>query len=103
MNCSLEPLTGIKAGMSAMVKEVRGGKNVRNRLMEMGIIEGTTIRVIANSGVPLIVQVGNSRFAMGHGMAQKIIVDRVYKGIDIALGREAGCNENESHYHGYSR
>lgn len=83
MSYNTEPLTRIKAGMTAMVKEVRGGKNVRNRLMEMGIIEGTPIRVMANSGGPLIVQVGNSRFAMGHGMAQKIIVDKLYKNISI--------------------
>jgi len=87
MSYGAEPLTEIKAGMSAIVKEVRGGKKVRNRLMEMGIIEGTSIRVVANSGGPLIVQVGNSKFAMGYGMAQKIIVDKLYNSIGVGLNQ----------------
>jgi len=90
MSYSAEPLTEIKAGTSAIVKEVRGGKNVRNRLMEIGIIEGTAIRVIANSGGSLIVQVGNSKFAMGYGMAEKIIVDKLYKRLGVGVKLQMG-------------
>jgi len=90
MSYSVEPLTGIKAGSFAIVKEVRGGKNVRNRLMEMGIIEGAAIRVVANSGGPLIVQLGNSRFAMGRGMAEKIVVDRLHKSFGIGAKQQMG-------------
>jgi ferrous iron transport protein A len=77
MNSNVEILNNIKSGEVVKVKEVRGGKGVRNKLMEMGIIEGAPIRVMANNGGPLIVLVGNSRFALGRGMAQKIGVNKL--------------------------
>ncbi|HHW30692.1 MAG TPA: hypothetical protein GXX20_03300 [Clostridiaceae bacterium] len=67
-------LNDINSGEIVKVKEIMGGRNCRNKLMEIGILEGTPIRVLSNSGGPLIVMVGNSRFALGHGMAQKIAV-----------------------------
>ncbi len=75
MDYNIDTLNNIKSGMTVIVREIRGGKNVRNRLMEMGIIEGASIHVVTNSGGPLIILVGKSRFAIGQGIAQKILVN----------------------------
>jgi Fe2+ transport system protein FeoA len=77
MTYDINTLNKIKSGMTVKVRGIRGGKNARNRLMEMGIIEGASIHVVTNSGGPLIILVGNSRFAIGRGIAQKIIVNNL--------------------------
>lgn len=74
MNEVIKTLHTIKSGQSVRVKEITGGRRARNRLMELGIIEGTAIGVFSNEGGPLIIAVGNSRFAIGRGIAQKILV-----------------------------
>lgn len=76
MKTTIDLLSNAKSGETVRVKEIRGGGNMRCRLMEMGIIRGTMVRVLANDGGPLMVLVGNSRFAIGQGMAQKVSVDR---------------------------
>jgi ferrous iron transport protein A len=70
-------LNSVRTGEVVRVREIKGGRNIRNRLMEMGIIEGAPIRVIANNGGPLMVSVNTGRYAIGQGMAQKISVQRI--------------------------
>lgn len=70
----MKALDTVRPGQKVEVKGIAGGRRARNRLMELGIIEGTAIGVFSNEGGPLIISVGNSRFAIGRGIAQKIIV-----------------------------
>jgi len=54
-----------------------GGQG-HDRLVEMGIRLGKRIRMIANSGTgPIVLQVDESRIAMGRGAAMKIYVRRI--------------------------
>ena len=71
---ALNPLCSVKSGQRVEVQEILGGGKVRNRLMELGVMEGTSIGVFSNEGGPLIITVGNSRFAIGQGIAQKVMV-----------------------------
>lgn len=68
-------LAAIKAGESVVVVSLRAGWGLQRRLGDMGIIPGTSLRVIS-SGHPgqIVIEVRGSRLALGRGVAQKIIV-----------------------------
>jgi ferrous iron transport protein A len=57
------------------VVNVNAGKGLSRRLMELGFCDEAVVTVMKSgpSG-PLIIQLNNSRFALGRGMAMKIIV-----------------------------
>lgn len=54
-----------------------GGRGFRMRLVSMGLNVGSEVEVIQGgrgSGGPTLIASGHTRLAIGHGMAQKIIV-----------------------------
>ncbi|ACK41832.1 MULTISPECIES: FeoA family protein [Dictyoglomus] len=66
-------LSFVKEGQEVKVIAIRGGKGAVQRLAEMGILPGVRIKVISNSGGPIVIALGNSRIALGKGLASKII------------------------------
>ena len=73
----LMPLTLAKAGEKLVLKEFRGGSNVRMRLLTMGLRPGDEIEVITNNNQGQIaVAMGFKRFVLGRGQAQKILVEQ---------------------------
>ncbi|USS41746.1 FeoA domain-containing protein [Thermococcus aggregans] len=70
-------LTQMREGERGIIVDILGGHGVRSRLLGMGIAPGTKIVVIkpGNPG-PYIIAVGNTRIALGRGVAEKIIVRR---------------------------
>ena len=78
MSKSIFPIGFLNIGCDAIVKDFVGGKEMRQRLTEMGLICGARIRVIKNGmGGPLIVSINDVRLAIGWGMALKIMVEEV--------------------------
>lgn len=71
------PLGFLPAGREGVVKEIIGGPGLRRRLAELGFTKGMVVRVIQNERGPLIVALGNSRVALGYGMAQKVMVEEL--------------------------
>jgi ferrous iron transport protein A len=71
------PLSMLPPGKKAVVVDIAGGEGIRRRLIEMGIARGVEILVLKNDVGPLIVGVGEMRFALGFGMAQKILVEEL--------------------------
>jgi len=68
------PLTMINNG-NVKVLSIRGGRGAVQRLSSMGIIEGSIINVVYNPGRgPIIIQMGNSKFAIGYRMAERVFV-----------------------------
>lgn len=64
-----------KPGERIIIKEMIGGRSARARLTSMGFRQGDPLEIISNDGQGrLIVGFGNTRMAMGRGMAQKILV-----------------------------
>jgi len=60
------------------VVAIRGGLRMKQRLADLGLNQGITIRVLNNSGHgALILAVKDSRLAIGRGMANKILVEPV--------------------------
>jgi len=69
------PLSLVLAGEQVVVDRLVGGRQVQQRLADMGLTPGTTIEVIKASGPgPIIVAFRGSRLALGRGLSQKVLV-----------------------------
>jgi ferrous iron transport protein A len=70
------PLSLVAQGDSVLVHEIRGARELRQRLFDLGLHPGALIRVVKNEhGGPLIVAVKqDGRLALGHAMCHKILV-----------------------------
>lgn len=70
------PLTKISEGAIAKLHSITGGRELRTRLAALGLLPGTEIEVIQNSGKgPFVVSVKGSRIVIGRGMASRVEVD----------------------------
>ena len=68
------PLTMMNAGEQCIIKKI-GGKEETKRFMEkLGFVVGGTVTVVSDTGGNLIVNVKDSRVAIGKDMATKIMV-----------------------------
>ncbi len=70
----LFPLTEAPIGKPVRLVSINGGKKLNHRLVEMGLTPGVKIRILQNSGGPLLLAISDSRIALGRGMAHKINV-----------------------------
>ena len=71
------PLTMATPGADVRLVAIRGGQRIRQRLADLGLTPGTTLRVVqADAWGPLIVALkDDARLALGRGMAHKIEVE----------------------------
>jgi ferrous iron transport protein A len=70
-----KPLSSIPEAHEVRVREVRAGRGLARRLMEMGFVTNALVRVIKSSfNGPMIVAVNDVRFALSFGIAMKILV-----------------------------
>ena len=69
------PLSMASSGEIVTVSAVRAGWGLQRRLADLGLTPGVQIRVISR-GRPgqVLLDVRGSRLALGHGVAQKIMV-----------------------------
>lgn len=70
-------LSAMTHGKKGIVVALAGGRQFQHRLVSMGINVGCEIEVLHSSngrGGPTLVATGESRLAVGHGMADKILV-----------------------------
>ena len=73
-NAAAIHLTDVRAGQAVALCDVEGGRQLRHRLAEMGLLPGTRFTVEAASKGPFIVCVKNTRMVLGHGLVEKIRV-----------------------------
>lgn len=72
------PLSMAKQGERLVVREIMGGAGARMRLLAMGIRPEDEIEVVTNfSKGQVVIAVESSRYMIGQGLAQKIIVEPV--------------------------
>jgi len=66
----------MRTGESGTIQELEGGHGFLRRVQGMGIRPGKKITKVSSHfwRGPQTVEVGNSRFAIGFGMAKKILV-----------------------------
>jgi Fe2+ transport system protein FeoA len=74
MNGEVFPLSLIEEGEEGFVYLLSGGEGFASRLAGMGIIAGTNVKVLRNSGGQVIVLASDTRIALGKSQADKILV-----------------------------
>ncbi len=68
------PLADAPRNTPLKLISIEGGRQLRHRLTEMGLVPGVTLKIVQDQGGPILVAVHNTRLAIGRGMAQKIQV-----------------------------
>ena len=68
------PLSMASAGKANVIKKVGGKEETRKFLENLGFVTGGMVTVVSETGGSLIVNVKDSRVAIGRDMANKIIV-----------------------------
>ncbi len=68
------PLSMVKAGEPNVIRKVGGKEETRKFLEELGFVAGGSVTVVTEMGGNLIVNVKDSRVAIGRDMANKIMV-----------------------------
>ena len=68
------PLTMVKQGERITVKKVGGKEDTRRFLENLGFVVGSDVTVVSELGGNMIVNVKDSRVAIGKDMANKIKV-----------------------------
>mgnify|MGYP002681916568 FL=1 len=68
------PLSMMEAGEPNVIKKVGGKEGTRRFLENLGFVVGGTVTVISETDGNMIVNVKDSRVAIGKDMANKIMV-----------------------------
>ena len=74
-------LCSLQSGESGSIRHLQGGHEILSRLASLGFTPGARLRVVRNFGRgPIIVNLRDTRVALGRGEAAKIIVERSLEG-----------------------
>ncbi len=70
-------LNKVKKNVKAKILEIAAGRMAMARLAALGLRPGVTVIKISSFALrgPVALKVGRSTIAIGHGMAEKIVVD----------------------------
>ena len=68
------PLTIVNAGEPSVIRKVGGREETRRFLENLGFVTGGVVTVVSEIGGNMIVNVKDSRVAIGKDMANKIMV-----------------------------
>lgn len=69
-------LSAMRAGQSGTVIRLDGGAGVVRKLENIGIRTGVRVTKVSSQIMrgPVVVRIGGTRLAIGHGMARRVIV-----------------------------
>lgn len=68
------PLTMVKEGEPNIIKRIGGKEDTKRFLENLGFVSGGEVTVISRVGGNVIVNIKDSRIAIGKDMANKIMV-----------------------------
>jgi len=68
------PLTFAKSGEENVIKKIGGKEETRRFLESLGFVAGGVVTIVSEVGGNLIVNVKDSRIAIGKDMASRIMV-----------------------------
>jgi Fe2+ transport system protein FeoA len=72
------PLTALSNGQSARVAKLAGGEGFRHKVIALGILPGSIIRVRSyGRHGPIVVTVNETRVAVGRQLADRILVEPI--------------------------
>ena len=68
------PLTMAKPGETETIRKVPGRDEVRQHLAELGFVADGTVTVVSELAGNLILQVKDSRIALDHTLANRVMI-----------------------------
>jgi len=68
------PLIHLRENKTGTIHAITGGKALTSRLAGLGLVPNAKFRVLRSRGGPIIVEVADTRVALGEGEASKILV-----------------------------
>ncbi|MDO5294266.1 MAG: FeoA family protein [bacterium] len=68
------PLSMVKEGEPSIIRKVGGKQETRRFLENLGFVTGGSVTVVSQIGGSMIVNIKDSRVAIGKDMANKILV-----------------------------
>jgi len=70
-------LVRLKANCKGKVAEILDGGNLQNKLANMGVHKGKEVTKLSHIGLrcPIVIRAGRSILALGHGVANKVMVE----------------------------
>jgi ferrous iron transport protein A len=68
-----EPVVGRRLRLVA----IEGGERLRRRLLSLGLSTGGVVEVVHRRGGGVVLARGGNRVALGHGVAQQVLVEVV--------------------------
>ena len=75
---SIMPLAVVSPGTKVRIVSIIGGRGVRAHLFNIGLDEGVEIEVLKQGAPgPFLIAIKETRLAIGHGVAQKIMVSEI--------------------------
>jgi DtxR family Mn-dependent transcriptional regulator len=76
-NQNLVSICTLKQGQRCKISLIRGGHNMLQRLLDMGLTPGTQVCIdkVAPLGGPVVLSVRGSKLALGKGVASKVFVE----------------------------
>lgn len=75
LNRNAMPLALLPPGQTACVERIlAAGLGMNRKLSAMGIVHGAQVTVLNAQPGPLMLRIGEGRYAIGRGMAQQILV-----------------------------
>ncbi len=77
MKHCLIPLSMVAKGERVRLAKVRAGACMCSRLSALGLTPGVEMTIVQDAGGPLLLEVRNSRLAIGRGMAHRILVEPI--------------------------
>ncbi len=68
------PLSMTRPGDQLQVVDIRGGRGMRQHLIDMGLAPGAQVTVMNGLGRGLIIRVLDTKIALAPGMARRVMV-----------------------------
>jgi len=71
-------LAQTKQSEKVKILEILGGSNLESKLLSMGVYKGKSVIKLSHIGLrgPVVIKVGRSILALGHSVAEKIIIEK---------------------------
>jgi ferrous iron transport protein A len=68
----------LPTGVEARINHIRGGRGLVKKLADMGFTSNARVRLLhTHNPGPVVVEVKDTRIALGRGVAMKIMVEEV--------------------------
>jgi ferrous iron transport protein B len=78
-------ITSLHEGDQGVIHSIEGGSAITSRLAGMGIVTNARFRVAQASGGLIIIQVADTKIALGQGEASKIMVSKIIPDDQVCL------------------